>query len=174
MKKLMVVKESVRMDLVEVGRKGVTNKQMLGALRAGLTNSQLIRLALDYPEVFKSSVKYTPDEMKVKLEKLVKDYIDPEFTVKTGKKIRSQQPAIKEDNIIILDSYKNKNNTKLAKVANKYKTLSKEEQVIVKEMVEKDLGITELAKLHNITKDQAYNRIFRSKSSIYNRLANAN
>ena len=57
--------------------------------------------------------------------------------------------------------------TSLAEVADK-------EFNHIKEMVEKDLGISEVAKLHNLTKDQAYNKIFRSKSSIYNRLQAAN
>ena len=171
MKKSMV-KESVKMDLVEIGRKGVTNKQMLDAFKTNLSNMQLVKLALDYPEVFKSSIKYTPDEMKVKLEKLVKAYIDPSFTVKTGKKIRSNQDSFVK--VIVLNDYKNKNNAKLAKVAENIKVLNDDEQVIVKEMVEKDLGISEVAKLHGLTKDQAYNKVFRSKSSIYNKLTAAN
>ena len=183
MKKVMVITRSMEMDLVVAGRKGITNKQMIEALKTITDTESLIQLLVDYPEVFKSSIKYTPDETKVRLEKLVRTYNDPEFTVVTGKKIRDgktikaekkQKKVEQKPTIIVLESYKNKNNAKMANVAAKFQMLSEEEQAIVKEMVEKDLGISEVAKLHNLTKDQAYNKIFRSKSSIYNRLQAAN
>ena len=60
----------------------------------------------------------------------------------------------------------------MAKVVERLDILSDEEKAIVKAMVEKDLGITELATQLGLTKDQVYNKTFRSKSSIYNRLAN--
>ena len=181
MKKLTVVTKSVEMDLVESGRKGVTNKQMLDAFKTQTETSNLIQLLIDYPEVFKSSVKYTPDAKKVELENLVRTYNDPNFTVVTGKKIRLaaqqtkiEEVKIEEPKVIVLDSYKNKNNAKMAEVASKIETLNEDEKIIVKEMVEKDLGITELAKMFGMTKDKAYNMLFRSKNSIYNRLSQAN
>ena len=166
----MKTTKSIEMELVMAGRKGVTNKQMLEAFKSNLNEEQLLQLLTDYPMVFLGSIKYTPDAKKLELQDFVQKNGYPNFEVKTGKKIRSQELKTKEDNIITLESYKNKNNAKLAEVAKNIKVLSEEEQAMVKEMVEKDLGISELAKLYNLTKDQAYNKIFRSKYSIYNKL----
>ena len=183
MKKLTVVTRSMEMDLLVAGRKGITNKQMLEAFKVATTTEELVQLLIDYPEVFKSSVKYTPDEMKVRLEKLVRTYNDPEFTVVTGKKIRDgkvaktnkvQKKVEQKPVLIVLANYKNKNNAKMAQVIKGFDTLSNEEKALVKAMVEEDLGIRELAKANGLTKDQAYNRLFRNKNSIYNKLQAAN
>ena len=174
MKKEMVITKSIEMELVVVGRKGITNKQMLEAFKSNLPEEELLQLLEDYPKVFKSSIKYTPDAMKIRLEKLVQEHCDKDFTVKTGKKIRNAKEEIvkEQPKVIVLENYKNKNNAKMAKVVERLDILSDEEKAIVKAMVEKDLGITELATQLGLTKDQVYNKTFRSKSSIYNKLAN--
>lgn len=167
----MKITKSIELGLVNAGRKGVTNKQMLEAFKKDLTNEQLIQLLNDYSSVFMASVKYTPDAKKVALEKLVNENGYPKFTVKTGKKIRmDMEESVK---IIVLNDYKNKNNAKMAAVIKNIGILTEDEKVIVEQMVKSDLGISEIAKLHGLTKDQAYNRIFRSKNSIYNKLTAA-
>ena len=110
MKKEMVITKSIEMELVVVGRKGITNKQMLEAFKSNLPEEELLQLLEDYPKVFKSSIKYTPDAMKIRLEKLVQEHCDKDFTVKTGKKIRNAKEEIvkEQPKVIVLENYKNK------------------------------------------------------------------
>lgn len=171
------ITKSLEMNLVSAGRKGVTNKQMLDVFKSEVSNEVLIQLLNDYPEVFMSSIKYTPDATKLALEKLVKENGYPEFEVKTGKKIRTvEAAAVVEEKIIVLDTYKNKNNEKMAVLIDTpwKNTLTDVEKEMFKKMVQEDIGISKLAEEFGLTKDQAYNKVFRSKSSIYNKLTAAN
>ena len=190
MKKETVITKSMELELIAAGRKGVTNKQMLEAFKSNPDEKTLLQLLADYPTVFKNSVKYTPDAQKIALEKLVRENGDPNFTVKTGKKIRDiisnggelkqqvkmvEEPKVEEPkDIIVLEEYKVQNNEKMSKVVSNLEVLTDEEKEIVKYMVEKDLGTTELSKKLGLTKDQLYSRVFRSKNSIYNKLQAAN
>ena len=178
MKKDLVITKSVELQLITEGRKGVTNKQMIEVFKTNPDENTLLQLLSDYPQVFKSSVKYVPDVQKIALEKFVQENGHPDFTVKTGKKIRDISTEVKKEQkpeIIILNTYKIQNNEKMAKaIGNNYQLLSDEEKQIVKYMVENDLGTTELSKKLGLTKDQLYSKVFRSKNSIYNKLQAAN
>jgi hypothetical protein len=74
-------------QLIYKGKKGITNFQMIPAMKENIDNKDnLMELYNIKPEVFKSSVKYLPDHMKLIGQAFVNQF-DPNFKVKTGKKI---------------------------------------------------------------------------------------
>jgi hypothetical protein len=91
-KKLVLIKTPVQLLLPEgkpvyPGKKGITNFQMIPAIKENINDANiLMELYNIKPEVFKSSVKYLPDNMKVIGQAFINKF-DTTFKVKTGKKI---------------------------------------------------------------------------------------
>ena len=179
--------KSLEMGIIKTNNQGrVTNIQMMEVFNNAFVKENLIQLLNDYADIFKRCIKYVPMKNQGFLKDLVIEFNDPSFKtvaeIKKESKRKTNQKASKKQEekveekqeegikIIPLEKYKNANNAKMAALIEKFNLLNEEEQMIVKEMVEKDLGISQLAKELGLTKDQAYNRIFRSKKSIYNRL----
>jgi hypothetical protein len=76
--------------LVEVGKKGITNFQMIPAIKANIQNEDILRkLYAIKPEVFKSSAVYTPDNMKVICLNIIKE-AEPKYKMPMGKKMAAE------------------------------------------------------------------------------------
>jgi hypothetical protein len=75
-------------ELIQYGRKGITNKQMVEAIiKHADVMENIVILFEKYPDIFKSSAKYVPDKIKVDLEKLIQTK-DKNFKLPISKKTR--------------------------------------------------------------------------------------
>lgn len=169
----MTTTNSNVIEMVKGGKRGVTNAQMIPALKENADNKEnLVVIYNAFPAVFESSVKYTPDSMKVKLEAFVQEF-NPEFTVKTGKKIRTA-PAVPA--LVIADTFKSENNEKLAdlvKATANWREVVGEAAGMV-EMAIQDKSVAEIGLALGLSKDKVYTVLFRKNGkSVIEKLTNA-
>lgn len=147
--------ESIKKGYIVSGKRTITNQQMLPAIKVNIDNVDALRtLRNDYREVFESSMKY----LSVKTQNLIREVLE----VKETKKV-----------IEISDHFKSKNNEKLAIAFKNNQNLSdlSNDEIALLELALQDKSTKEIAEHFNMTKDMVYNALFRSKYSIYNRLA---
>lgn len=152
--------ESVKGGIVIPGRQGVTNTRIRPAIEANIENPEVLTMLLnDFPERFFSCLKYT----STKNRELIQDFIGG---------LNDEQ--VNDEAVRFMDEYKSKNNQKVAEIIKSkpevLEQLNDEEKELVK-LVLLDKSTIEIAKEFNMTKDQTYNKIFRNKTSIYNRIA---
>lgn len=76
--------------LVKPGRKGVTNAQMITAIKDNKDSEDNLKILFEaYPEVFISSAKYVKDEIKAAAEKVIKGK-RPDASILMGTKMRKK------------------------------------------------------------------------------------
>lgn len=168
--------ESIKKGYIVSGKRTITNQQMLPAIKVNLNDKiALETLRNDYREVFESSMKY----LSTKTQNYITTILDGKesVTIETKKKDVEPKEQVVEPkaNVIqISDHFKSQNNEKLANAfkTNKHavQTLS-EEEVKLLELALQDKSPKEIGEMLNMTKDMVYNRLFRSKTSIINKLA---
>lgn len=152
--------ESVKQGIVIPGRQGVTNTRIRPAIESNIENYEVLTMLLnDFPERFFSCLRYTSPKNR----ELINIFIES---------LNDEQ--VNDEVLQFMDEYKSKNNQKVAEIIKEkpevLELLSDEEKELVK-LVLLDKSTIEIAKEFNLTKDQVYNKVFRNKTSIYNKIA---
>lgn len=169
-------------NLISKGRKGVTNAQMIPALKNVLNdkNEESVTMKLNllydnFSKIFESSAKYMPDNHKLALEQFVQEKGNKEFKLEVGKKSRYEiAKEIAKPTLKFADVFKSTNNEKLANMVRSnqnWKNGLSDDEIKMVEMAIMDHSTSEIGELFNYNKDKVYTILFRNNGkSIMNRV----